>query len=51
MLKKPVNTWTSAEDTKIATESRSRPCLTERTGGQRKRFGYTDQSFTSKQRE
>ena len=45
-LKNPVNNWTRAEETRTATEARSSPFFIDFTGGQRKRFGYTDHSLT-----
>ena len=39
VFRKPVVSWTSAEDTSTKTESRSTACLNDRIGGQRNRLG------------
>ena len=39
VLRNPVVSWTSAEETSTNTESRSSACLIDRMGGQRNRFG------------
>ena len=39
VLRKPVVSWTSAEDTRTKTERRSSACFSDRTGGHRNRLG------------